>query len=104
MQSAISGYSGQGNLFSGTGYWAQQTDMPTTLTDHIVRRLRTLHSPAPVANWNVRCASQGLEVHCKITAFPSCCSRETCHRLRACHRLEPISLRDIDRLSDRGHR
>ena len=37
VQSAVVGYSSQGNLFSGTGYWAQQPDMPTTLTDHIVR-------------------------------------------------------------------
>ena len=36
LQSAIAGYSSQGNLFAGTGYWALQTDMPTQLTDHIV--------------------------------------------------------------------
>ena len=36
LQSAVAGYSSQGNLFAGTGYWALQTSLPTQLTDHIV--------------------------------------------------------------------
>lgn len=46
MQSAIAGYSSQGNLFSGTGYWARQGDMPTQLTDHIVRLPTAALSPS----------------------------------------------------------
>lgn len=33
----ISGYSSQGNLFTGSGYWALQADMPMQLTDLQVR-------------------------------------------------------------------
>ena len=34
---AVSGYTSHGNLFTGSGYWTQQTDMPVNLSDLRVR-------------------------------------------------------------------